>query len=206
MKKLTRKSLDELAKTSQVIDRSFQMSYVGGGDGTSINPYNRYEFDCMVSASTWRGGYVEGWGYVSDDVIITPNGDYTTRGAFAASLASSYIGVSETNNPDKIKDFFDSTSYVGGTSSTPWCAAFVSSVYDDAGISNPNSASVNSWRSWGNATSTPAVGDIAIWNSYSHIGIVTSVNGSNVTVVSGNYSNQVCSTTLPISSFTFRTH
>jgi len=31
MRKLTRKSLDELAKTLPVIEESFQTSYVGGG-------------------------------------------------------------------------------------------------------------------------------------------------------------------------------
>ena len=36
MKKLTRKSLDELAKTLPVIEEASQMHYVGGGDGTSI--------------------------------------------------------------------------------------------------------------------------------------------------------------------------
>ena len=35
MKKLTRKSLNELAKTMPVIEESLQMSYVGGGNGTS---------------------------------------------------------------------------------------------------------------------------------------------------------------------------
>ena len=32
MKKLTRKSLNELAKTMPVIEESLQMSYVGGGN------------------------------------------------------------------------------------------------------------------------------------------------------------------------------
>ena len=38
MRKLTRKSLDELAKTLPVIDETFQMIYVGGGNGTSASP------------------------------------------------------------------------------------------------------------------------------------------------------------------------
>lgn len=205
MKKLTRKSLEELAKTLPVIEESFQMSYVGGGDGTSASPYTQAEFDSIADSGTWSGGYVEGWGYVGGEVICTPGGNYTDRGAYAASIAGSYIGVSETNNPDQVVDFFNSTSYDGATSSTPWCAAFVSSVYDDAGISNPNSAAVDGWRNWGNSTSNPAVGDIAIWNTGSHIGIVTSVDGDNVTITHGNWSDQVESSVMPKSSFTFRT-
>lgn len=39
--------------------------------------------------------------------------------------------------------------------------------------------------------------DIAIWSSYGHIGIVTSVDGDNVTVISGNSLNQVMYGTIP---------
>lgn len=71
MKKLTRKSLDELAKTLPVIEKSLQMSYLGGGDGTAANPYTEYEYECMVSSGTWKGGYVEGWGYTHSGIAVT---------------------------------------------------------------------------------------------------------------------------------------
>lgn len=49
MKKLTRKSLNELAKTMPVIEESLQMSYVGGGNGTSANPYTkRNSITCLA--------------------------------------------------------------------------------------------------------------------------------------------------------------
>lgn len=48
MRKLTRKSLDELAKMLPVIEELFQMSYVGGGDGISANPYTVAEFDRIL--------------------------------------------------------------------------------------------------------------------------------------------------------------
>ena len=70
MKKLTRKSLDELAKTMPVIEESLQMSYVGGGNGTSANPYTQAEFDNMLSNDNWNGGYVEGMGYVATNTYI----------------------------------------------------------------------------------------------------------------------------------------
>ena len=59
MKKLTKKNLSELAKTMPVIEESLQMSYVGGGNGTSANPYTKVEFDSMLSNDNWNGGYVE---------------------------------------------------------------------------------------------------------------------------------------------------
>lgn len=70
MRKLTRKSLDELAKTLPAIEESLQMSYVGGGNGTSASPYTQAEFDSMVSSGTWNGGYVEDWGYTGDETYI----------------------------------------------------------------------------------------------------------------------------------------
>ncbi|MFA6703070.1 MAG: hypothetical protein WCS06_10465 [Dysgonamonadaceae bacterium] len=98
MRKLTRKSLDELAKTLPVIEESFQMSYVGGGDGTSISPYTQAEFDAMCSAGIWSGGYVEGWGYTFDDKV--------TATAYASSRPTGYggdidfyISVNDYNTP-----------------------------------------------------------------------------------------------------------
>lgn len=63
MKKLTRKTLDDLAKEMSVINKSGQRSFIGRGDGTQNNPYTESEFNNMVSSGIWDGGYVEGWGY-----------------------------------------------------------------------------------------------------------------------------------------------
>lgn len=52
MRKLTRRSLDELAKTLPVIEESFQTSYVGGGNGTSASPYTVAEFESICVAAT----------------------------------------------------------------------------------------------------------------------------------------------------------
>lgn len=71
MRKLTRKSLEELAKTLPVIEDRFQKSYVGGGDGTSTSPYTAAEFDNMLSEGSWNGGYVDGMGYVGNDTVCT---------------------------------------------------------------------------------------------------------------------------------------
>lgn len=48
MRKLTKKSLDELAKMLPVIEESSQMSYVGDGDDTSANPYTVAKFDRIL--------------------------------------------------------------------------------------------------------------------------------------------------------------
>lgn len=210
MKKLTRKNLDELAKTLPVIEKKNQTVFVGGGSGTSADPYSQGEFDNMCNEGTWRGGFVSGWGYVSSEVICTPSGNYPSMNDYVAGNASSYIGVSESTHADLIIGFLEGVGIPNATTNIPWCAAFVSAVYGESGVSNPNSPAVNDWRNWGNATSSPQVGDIAIFNSYSHIGIVTAVDGEYVTVVNGNSnangnSGIVTSSRMHISNFTFRT-
>ncbi|HMM18637.1 MAG TPA: hypothetical protein PKC47_14120 [Petrimonas sp.] len=63
MKKLTRKSLNELAIMMPTLNEIQQKTFVGGGDGSIYHPYTVAEFDFMCANGTWNGGYVEGWGY-----------------------------------------------------------------------------------------------------------------------------------------------
>lgn len=56
MKKLTKKSLDELAQTLPVIEETKQKTYVGGGDGTRESPYTAHEFEVMLNTDSWQGG------------------------------------------------------------------------------------------------------------------------------------------------------
>lgn len=77
MRKLTKKSLDELAILMPVIEETDQMVFVGGGSGTITNPYTLNEFDTMCSKGIWNGGYVDGMGYInyaSPCVTITGQG------------------------------------------------------------------------------------------------------------------------------------
>ena len=149
-------------------------------------------------------------GYVSSEVICTPNVNYPGMNDYIAGNASSYIGVSESTHPDEVLRFLRDAGIANPSTKIPWCSVFVSEVYSESGVSNPNSAAVNDWRTWGDATNTPQVGDIAIFNSYSHIGIVTAVDGEYVTIVHGNSnangnSGIVTSSRMHISNFTFRT-
>lgn len=47
MKKLTRRSLDELAIAMPVINEFQQKTFIGGGDGSQGNPYTVAEFYYM---------------------------------------------------------------------------------------------------------------------------------------------------------------
>jgi len=64
MKKMTKLSLDKLAKEMPVISELAQKAYIGGGDGSAGNPFTESEMDSMVASGTWSGGNVVGMGYV----------------------------------------------------------------------------------------------------------------------------------------------
>ncbi len=70
-RKLTVESLEELAKKMPVLSEIQQKTFVGRGDGSSINPYTLLEFEAMCASGTWTGGYVDGWGYTSEGKTTT---------------------------------------------------------------------------------------------------------------------------------------
>lgn len=74
MKKLTKKSLDELAQQIPVISKLDQRWYVGGGNGSKENPYTVEEFDYLSEIGLWTEGYVEGWGYTGSETTIIASG------------------------------------------------------------------------------------------------------------------------------------
>jgi hypothetical protein len=111
MKKVTRKSLDELAKVMPIISEENQKMYVGGTSGYTggnppsgttgssdggwtppppvpgplgslDNPYSIDEALELMDAGHWGGGYVSGWGYVSPEVEVkSPSGDIGGSGS-----------------------------------------------------------------------------------------------------------------------------
>ncbi len=79
----------------------------------------------------------------------------------------------------------------------PWCAIFVSWVTKSAGVpigrrgaGIESAAGIASWaQRTGRWRHRPLAGDVAIY--VGHAGIVTSVSGSRMTTVEGNWSNRV---------------
>ena len=70
MKKVGRFSLFELQNNSSVINEESQKEYVGGGSGTSTDPYTPQEFDYMINDGQWHGGWVYGMGWVTPEVTV----------------------------------------------------------------------------------------------------------------------------------------
>ncbi len=182
--KLIRKSLDELAMSLPAIGEQEQQGFIGGGDGSQMNPWTYDEY------SSQYGYFAGGWVDFGEDGVryVQPGYAFTPPDSGVATLASSYVGVSEANNDELIRAWLAENRYGNGGASvsTPWCAAFVSSMLSASGISNPRSCAVNDFENWGTGTTSPKVGDVAIFKNPHHVGIVAAVDGNSVTIVSGN--------------------
>lgn len=167
--------------------------------------------DGVVSPKTWRALSL---GAPLGNTLSTQsavNTESSPRGLLA-DIAARYIGVKETGSnkagtSKALKAIFKSDSVVinGATDGYPWCAAFVSFCVQKLlnyspffpTIIPPKEASVsrflNIWAKNNNClifpgnstTSTPQKGDIVVF-TFSHIGIVESVNGRMITTIEGN--------------------
>jgi hypothetical protein len=73
MKKITKSSLDELAKIMPVLSYEEEFHILGGGTGTREDPYTVEEYERMVASGTWHGGFVGDWGYTTAEVTVTGN-------------------------------------------------------------------------------------------------------------------------------------
>ncbi len=51
-----------------------------GAKGTKDNPYTQEEFEAMLEAGTWNGGYVSGMGYVAPTHTVTPGSGSSSYG------------------------------------------------------------------------------------------------------------------------------
>lgn len=80
-------------------------------------------------------------------------------------IAERYVGEREIegalHNPLIIK-MFKSTSYHAESDETPWCAAFINAVLEEAGIKGTYSARAKSFLNWGEVVGEPQYGDLVI--------------------------------------------
>ena len=77
---------------------------------------------------------------------------------------------------------------------TPWCAAFVSAVLEEAGITSARTGWARSYLTWGRRLNFPRVGCIVVFSrgSGGHVGFVVGRDKKgNLLVLGGNQSNAV---------------
>ena len=127
--------------------------------------------------------------------------------AAALQIASQYLGMNETTDRQAIAAFLKA----GGAALDPkleaWCAAFVNSSLQQAGIRGSGSAVANSFQNWGVPVSPSQVmaGDVVLetkgkgpGQTGGHVGLGTgSFTGGKIGMLSGNSGNKVTNKMIP---------
>ncbi len=131
----------------------------------------------------------------------------------ALSYYSTHDILGPQSNPE-VLDFFKKTGNKWVTDDdTAWCAAFVGSCLDTAGILSTNALNARSYLNWGKATITPKVGDLVVFwrisptSSYGHVSFFVRKVGNIVYCLGGNQGDQVNITGYPVSQvLSYRTY
>lgn len=120
------------------------------------------------------------------------------------AVAKAFSGISETNHPEVLTDFFRKT---GGAAidpnEVPWCAAFADAVLGASGKQKAGTLRAADFLNYGTPTSTPSQGDVVVFKSLAegssgHVGFVIGVDGNRVRYIAGNDSGKVQESSLPL--------
>jgi uncharacterized protein (TIGR02594 family) len=120
---------------------------------------------------------------------------------YQIALEELKAGVKEVpgpgNNP-RIIEYFQHTSGKFRQDSVSWCAAFINFCIEKAGLKGTNSAAARSFTHWGDKTTKPQVGDIAVLRrtsdpSKGHVGFLAEKPGPIwIKLLGGNQQDKVC--------------
>jgi uncharacterized protein (TIGR02594 family) len=111
-------------------------------------------------------------------------------------IAEAEVGTKEISGSEHNARIVEYHSTTGGFTDdeTPWCSSFVNWCMEEAGYSGTGSALALSWTSWGKDAGSPAYGAIAVidWGGgKGHVGFVVGKSGSNISLLGGNQSDAV---------------
>lgn len=114
-------------------------------------------------------------------------------------VARGYIGVAEIrgphHNPKIVQMWKD--AHVKGVKDdeTPWCAAFVSAVLEEAGIVSARTGWARSYLNWGQRLDLPRVGAVVVFErgpNAGHVGFIVGKNSAgNLMVLGANQGDAV---------------
>jgi uncharacterized protein (TIGR02594 family) len=115
------------------------------------------------------------------------------------AIARSYLGTTEIVGPKhnpKVVALWKKAQVSGvNDDETPWCAAFVSAVLEEAGVQSARTGWARSYLKWGIKLGAPAVGSIVVFErgpNAGHVGFVVGQDrAGNLMVLGGNQSNSV---------------
>lgn len=116
-------------------------------------------------------------------------------------IANSYVGTDEIkgskHNP-VILEYFDAVGHGWvKDDETPWCAAFVGAVLEEAGHKGTGSLAARSFLDWGHKVKTPKYGDVVVfWRGkkegwQGHVGFYIRETDNYIYCLGGNQGNSV---------------
>lgn len=117
-------------------------------------------------------------------------------------IAGGYVGETEIHgaqdNPKIVAMFKKSGAAWVDDDETPWCAAFVGAVLNDAGIKGTNKLNARSYLDWGVVVDQPQSGDVVVfwrgnregWQGHVAFYVRTDPNG-DIVVLGGNQGDAV---------------
>lgn len=113
--------------------------------------------------------------------------------------ALGYLGVAEVkgphHNPKVVGLWAKGKAGAVDDDETPWCAAFVSAVLEEAGIHSARTGWARAYLKWGQALSAPAVGCVVVFErgpNAGHVGFVVGKDkAGHLMVLGGNQGDQV---------------
>jgi len=116
-------------------------------------------------------------------------------------IAQTYVGTDEVrgskHNPKIVEWFKDVGHGWVKDDETPWCAAFVGAVLEEAGYTSTRALNARSYLTWGHKAKDPSYGDIVVfWRGkkdgwQGHVAFFVKETKEYVWVLGGNQSNSV---------------
>lgn len=116
-------------------------------------------------------------------------------------IAQTYVGTDEipgSKHNQKIIEWFKDVGHAWvKDDETPWCAAFVGAVLEEAGYTSTRALNARSYLTWGHKADDPRYGDIVVfWRGkrdgwQGHVAFFVRESKEYVWVLGGNQSNSV---------------
>lgn len=116
----------------------------------------------------------------------------------AFTLAGRQVGLNERDQHAALQDYLKTGGASLDPAQTAWCAAFVNASLGQAGMQGTGSNLARSFMDWGEATTSPQAGDIAVFSrgdpngQYGHVGFFEGYNpDGSIRVLGGNQGDAV---------------
>lgn len=118
-------------------------------------------------------------------------------------IAAAEIGVSESENADRIIEYEKSTTlpFEMLSEKTAWCSCFVSWVLEKAGCESTSNAWATSYLGWGSKIDIPIKGCVVVLSrgaEQGHVAFFSHREGKLIYVLGGNQGNKVCVAPYPV--------